>query len=94
LGKLLGILRGTCFLDYIVEDRDFLKLFLFVFPRLSLLLETCPVLEDLLRFFLIVPEVLLGYCAIAVFDLFLGGREVKDTLEGFPSSVPELLSGL
>ena len=49
-------------------------------PRLFLCLETRALLEDLLRFLLIVPEVLPGYGTVALFDLFCYGREVKDTL--------------
>jgi hypothetical protein len=63
-----------------LEDKDLLELVLFLPPRFSLSLETRPLLENLLRFLLIVPEILPGYCVVALFDLFCNGREVKDTL--------------
>ncbi len=93
MGKFCRIPRVIRLFDYVVEDGDLLEFLLLVLPRVCFLLETGPVLEDFLCLFLIVPEILLGYCDVECFDLLLDGSDVKDTLEGFPSSVPELLFG-
>jgi hypothetical protein len=93
LRKLNGILWIVCLFDYVLEDGDLLKLFLFRLPGARLGLETRTLLEDRLCVFLIFPEIRLGYCVIAFFDLFSGGSEVKDNLGGFPSSVEGLLCG-
>jgi hypothetical protein len=53
-------------------------------------METRTLLEDRLCLFLIFPEIRLGYCAIAFFDFFSGGSQVKDTLGGFLSFAEEL----
>ena len=91
--KLRGIFRIICLFDYVLKDGDLLKLFLFRCPRFRLGLEARTLLEDRLRLFLVLPEIGPGYRAIAFLDLFSDGSEVKDTLEGFRSSVAGLLCG-